>query len=437
MNLSGRSDVNIRPRHGMGKATSLLGETRPVTFLLTTRCDLACRHCYWPKGTKPLDLEPELIKATADELRGHERIYFSGGEPFQYLAKAGGGKAFLDLMHYVADRAYRIYIDTNGAFLPEDEKTAESFIEKLPEKTTIVLSFDKYHHEALERKGRSLARIFKNLANIYWQGGSWREGWDGITNINKMKHFRLELNCRRARLSEESVLDFASDLGINERNLLKYVRDPWGHLIEELWFPIHGNTILCQGKARGFPPAKTRQVSLSDFVSHIGKIGSIGIFITPKGLVVSGEHAAFLESPPDFCVMGDLHQNTLASILANHKERKYKVPSPEELFVIATDSTIPVSWEVDFKAHEKKKRFLECFGEAAIKKAADRALRESADNFPQDQIGPGNIYGKLSRRGKETSSFTPRFVVRNGELFFELTLLCKNGTEISPIKNNP
>ncbi|MBI5698736.1 radical SAM protein [Candidatus Saganbacteria bacterium] len=299
-----RTDVPLGPTRGLGKAALLLRmfnrTEAPATLLVTNRCDLSCRHCYAARPNPPVDLEPDLIKSTADELAGASRLYYSGGEPLLYRANEPDHlRVFMDLAHYTAGRVKRLYIDTNGSFLAPDVASAVSQLTDFPKNSTFVLSLDEGHAIALSARGKSLKQIYITMKEACGKNGLGFE-----INIRKRSD---DKGCWR------EVQAFDHDFPVTGKN-------------------VHINTIYAQGEAMELPPGQAKAVDLDNLVDHINSIHGIGIFVTPRGEVVSGDHAAFLDRPPELMVWGNLNHSTLASILWN-KLAEIKTTDPNVLGV--------------------------------------------------------------------------------------------------------
>lgn len=294
-----RPEINVRPISGFGKANGLLqlihaNAIPNVTFLLTTRCDLKCAHCYSPRPDKPVDLNFDLVKDTIDELKGDNlHVFFSGGEPFMY----GGQQEqrFLDLICYTAERVSGVYLDTNGLFLMKNQRAGNSFLNQLPYRTTIIMSVDRYHMDAFDQAGQSLTDTYHRLCTSY-------EG-----NVNVETNVRLNAS-ERHRSRKEIV----RSLGMDTTFMGSY--GPWLNIEVS----GHVNSLYAHGAARGLPKSETLPVSLQDFVNHAHKVQSIGLFINPWGYATSGDHAAYMEHPPAFATLGNIHEHTLAHILWNN-----------------------------------------------------------------------------------------------------------------------
>lgn len=395
--LLNRVDVNLQPRQGVkfGKAAALyrapLGFP-PVTFVLTTRCNISCAHCYSPRPATPIDLDPDLAKATADELRGMDRLYFSGGEPFQYFADQRDlEQRFMDLVHYVAARVERLYIDTNGSFLPSDLAGAISYLTQFPNNTTFVLSVDRYHADALARQGKSLRKIFEILSRVCQE-----------------QDRRLELNSRFSAIDNPSDRDrngIARFLGVDPASLSSIA--------------VHANSILAQGAARKLPGAKP--VRLSDFIEHLFTIKGIGLFVTPTGLVTSGDHAAFLSSPPSIAILGDLHSHTLAHIIREKLSCKRPPVPPNEIAAMVRDDSLLVNWQIDSNLDPEiiqqvmsgfaKDKMDEVLGQLAIKlidSILETEKNRRKERHPLDRRTVTEVaFAFLAQKAKLTSIIVP------------------------------
>jgi len=122
---------------------------RYLEVQLTSRCNLACRHCYLGPA-KPADLEPRRLYSVLDELDAMQglRVLLSGGEPLLY-------PAFPELNERVLDYGFRSVLLTNGILL--DQTLARGL--RVPE-VQISLDGMSAGHEALRGRG-SFARAVK------------------------------------------------------------------------------------------------------------------------------------------------------------------------------------------------------------------------------------------------------------------------------------
>ncbi|MFA4904987.1 MAG: radical SAM protein [Candidatus Margulisiibacteriota bacterium] len=388
-----RLDVSIK---SYGKATALLNAMRQdpvVTFILTTRCDLTCKHCFSPKPERPIDLDLDLVKSTAEELRGLSRLYWSGGEPFQYMAgERDHEQIFMDLVHHTANQVDQLCIDTNGMFLPAELDSAKNFLGQFPNNTIFVLSLDPYHAEAIAKRGRSLKQISDTLAEACSANG-----------------LRMEANIRLPRGEQDASRQVIKEFGPS-----RYSRD----------FQVYLNALYSQGEAQQLPASDTKLVSLSDVVEHAGIISDIGLFVSPRGHVIGGEHAAFLSTPPAFAVMGDLHTHTLAGLLwealcghaysgersayfsersgyvdqdtatpFSRKEverisrhytghRPQRAPDMSQVVALVSDKLMPIDWKVDLTPDNTDSVLLN-FGRETIEGIIRQAARKFTDDLLQ------------------------------------------------------
>lgn len=88
-----------------------------ITWLITNKCNLSCKHCYI--RARPASKSDELpfaqIKDTLRKLAeaGVFTIYFTGGEPF-------ARHDFMDILKEASDLGLKIGISTNGLFINEE-----------------------------------------------------------------------------------------------------------------------------------------------------------------------------------------------------------------------------------------------------------------------------------------------------------------------------
>lgn len=431
-----RLDARIR---SFGKATALLNAMRKnpvVTFILTTRCNLACGHCFAPKYEKPVDLELDLAKETAEELRGLPRLYFSGGEPFRYMADHHDHeRIFMDLVHFVAERVDKLCIDTNGMFIPAESASAKSYLGQFPKNTIFVLSLGPYHAEAIARGGRSLKQISDVLAEA--------------CSANCLG---MEANSRLPR----SVIASSGETAARERVIREL-----GPSIRPRDFRVYLNALYAQGEAQQLPASDTKPVSLNDFVEHTGIISEIGLFVSPRGQVIGGDHAAFLSAPPAFAVMGDLHTHTLAGILweaiPGHArsgepsayfttgsgtinrdtvppfspedlklisnrygaDRSQRHPDINQVFALVSDKSVPVDWEVNLGRADTDAILLS-FGREMIEETIRQAARKFTDEL-------------LQLKPEKHTRVNFVYTIRKGVPFFEVELQ-KGG--VKPVPND-
>lgn len=141
------NDVRIsKEKDTKSMVPSVYGDLRApirVSWLITLRCNLMCKHCYI--GSRPVSEFRELpftqVKAMLQELAnaGVFIVYFTGGEPFVR-------SDFLEILKVASDMGLKIGISTNGLLLNEN------VIKKLSNLNVIKIqvSLDgatKYTHE--------------------------------------------------------------------------------------------------------------------------------------------------------------------------------------------------------------------------------------------------------------------------------------------------
>lgn len=306
--LAARPDFHLRTEYSKthqktyGKASALLRMigTPAVTFLMTTRCNLTCDHCFVPAGTPRKDLDLELAKAVADELDPYHKLYLSGGEPlFPFSRPISDQQKFMDFVYYLSARTNTLSIVTNGSHLPNSLDGAVSFINEFPDNVAFILSADPFHAKAMAKIGKSLAKIFERFYKACQVSGhsfyiNHRWSFPEIVR-NPHGSYLIDL------LGTYSI-DF---LEIGEVPALDNQTPPLAFC----------NAVYAQGKGRDLPKSETKLVSLANFVHHTHQAQGTGLFITPSELVIGGDHAAYLPAPPSFAVLGDLRQETFAKIL--------------------------------------------------------------------------------------------------------------------------
>ena len=85
-----------------------------VTWQITGRCNLSCRHCLSDGAADPEEMGFEEAKALIEELQRHRvfQINFGGGEPFLR-------EDFLDILEYTTRKGIVACVSTNGTVLNE------------------------------------------------------------------------------------------------------------------------------------------------------------------------------------------------------------------------------------------------------------------------------------------------------------------------------
>jgi len=130
-----------RPRE-LGRGDSPLPSLRYLELLVTSRCNLRCRHCYLGEsGTD--DMTPALLRRVLDEFDRMQglRLLVSGGEPLMYPYLSELGRA-------IEGRGFRSVLVTNGVAL--DRKK----LEMLPvHEVQVSLDGTREGHEILRGTG--------------------------------------------------------------------------------------------------------------------------------------------------------------------------------------------------------------------------------------------------------------------------------------------
>ena len=115
---------------------------KQLVFFVTNRCNLRCKHCFYPTNIKPRELTLDEIKDFADKNK-FTQVILTGGEPFLRNDIADIAKIFIS-------RGCRINIDTNGSY-PEK---VETFVEKIPNAVfQISIDGDEELHDEIRGEG--------------------------------------------------------------------------------------------------------------------------------------------------------------------------------------------------------------------------------------------------------------------------------------------
>jgi len=140
-----------------------LVDTFRVGLLLTERCNIACRHCWFDSGPdKTATMTPQEARGYIDQARGVptvEWISFTGGEPFLLH------EALLDLIGYSSDGGLRTECVTN-CFWAETEERAVEILGGLVDAglDVINISSDDFHQRHIPFDGvRNCYRTAKSL----------------------------------------------------------------------------------------------------------------------------------------------------------------------------------------------------------------------------------------------------------------------------------
>jgi len=98
----------------------MIGPGKQLVFFVTNRCNLRCRHCFYPINTEPKELTLDEITNFTNKNR-FSQIILTGGEPFLR-------NDIIDIAKIFLNKGCRINIDTNGTF-PE---RVGAFIKEIP-----------------------------------------------------------------------------------------------------------------------------------------------------------------------------------------------------------------------------------------------------------------------------------------------------------------
>ncbi len=122
--------------------TNLKPSLRYLLVEITSRCNLACRHCYQGEA-KAVDLDMEILSRLADEFEdiGGLRLIVSGGEPLLH-------PEFKEINQLVKGRAFRSILLSNGTLISEAHVADMGFNE-----VQISLDGMEEGHDYLRGKG--------------------------------------------------------------------------------------------------------------------------------------------------------------------------------------------------------------------------------------------------------------------------------------------
>lgn len=122
--------------------TNLKPSLRYLLVEITSRCNLACRHCYQGEA-KAVDLDMDILSQLADDFEdiGGLRLIISGGEPLLH-------PGFKEINRLVKGRAFRSILLSNGTLIDENHIADMGFNE-------VQISLDGLEdgHDYLRGKG--------------------------------------------------------------------------------------------------------------------------------------------------------------------------------------------------------------------------------------------------------------------------------------------
>lgn len=118
-NITSEHDQMTIKRLGNSLPSTTISLRAPirVTFLITRRCNLMCKHCYI--GSSPYDKSSELTFSQVESIlkklaeAGVFVIYFTGGEPFVR-------PDFIEIAELASDLGFGVGISTNGTLLDDN-----------------------------------------------------------------------------------------------------------------------------------------------------------------------------------------------------------------------------------------------------------------------------------------------------------------------------
>ena len=181
-----------------------------ISWLITDRCNLRCKHCYLSSSSIPRipELPTQEVKKIIDKIAesGVFIIYFTGGEPFIR-------NDFMEILKYTSDSGMNIGISTNGTLL------TSKMISKMTHFriTRIQVSLDgatKNTHEFI-RGPNTFEKVIHNIKELVNYGFNV-----GITTVIHRKNLH-EL---------KDIMLLASKLGVKGLKISPLM--PWGRAKE-------------------------------------------------------------------------------------------------------------------------------------------------------------------------------------------------------------
>jgi MoaA/NifB/PqqE/SkfB family radical SAM enzyme len=136
-----------------------------ITFEITSRCNLACKHCMRDRSIG-VDLEYDLIERVLLEIKpyGIDKVGFTGGEPLIH-------PRFKDVMETAVKMGYQVSFVTNGQRLAEfADFLAQPRIKDATERICISLDgADQATNDQIRGKG-SFIKAMKGLLAVSSRG---------------------------------------------------------------------------------------------------------------------------------------------------------------------------------------------------------------------------------------------------------------------------
>lgn len=116
-----------------------------LSFAVTLRCNLRCKHCIMSADAQGLDMDPVVLRGWLEEAAQIKRIKavcFTGGEPFLVYNTL---KEASSLAH---DLGFKVSMVTNGYWATSMPRAME-LLKGLSHLDLMTISFDRYHLEFL------------------------------------------------------------------------------------------------------------------------------------------------------------------------------------------------------------------------------------------------------------------------------------------------
>lgn len=124
---------------------------KQLVFFVTNKCNLRCKHCFYPANTEPKELTLNEIKNFSDKNK-FTQVILTGGEPFLRNDISDIAKIFIN-------NGCRINVDTNGSY-PEKVKM---FVKEIPDAVfQISIDGDEKLHNRIRSEG-SYKKVMETL----------------------------------------------------------------------------------------------------------------------------------------------------------------------------------------------------------------------------------------------------------------------------------
>lgn len=138
---------------------------RTLFLIVNTRCDLACKYCFYSTGHEKrndLTVDPKIIPEVARKLKylGFHTIILTGGEP---LSRRYRDRVF-EIIGALKRFGFFVIVNTSGAYL--DEENCERLLEAAPDRIDFsVDSFDPSVHDFQRGKHSDTVDAISYLLN--------------------------------------------------------------------------------------------------------------------------------------------------------------------------------------------------------------------------------------------------------------------------------